>query len=220
LRQGDPAQATVYADDPVATARQWVERGATRLHVVDLGGAMGRTPLPLSLLAELATVGVPVQVGGGIRDPERARALLECGAAAVVVSSVVTDEQRLQALIAAAGTDRLLVSLDFRDGRLAVEGWTTTTPWTVADALDRVRAAGLSQVIVTAVTRDGTGTGPDVALAARCVAAGLTVVAAGGIASIADLKALRDVGAAGAIVGRALYDGRFSLAEAMEALSC
>ncbi len=211
LVQGDVRQERVYADDLVAVATRWIREGARWLHVVDLDGALAGRPVHLDLLRAIAdTAGVPVQVGGGFRTVEDIEAGLAAGAARVIVG---TSAVALSAKLAPRYGTRLAVSLDVKEGRVAVKGWTEVTSFDPI-ALGRTLAAqGVARFILTNVSRDGTLAGPDVdGVRAFTRAVGIPVIAAGGIASHDDVITLATLGVEGVIVGRALYDGRVNLA--------
>jgi phosphoribosylformimino-5-aminoimidazole carboxamide ribotide isomerase len=218
LRQGDPDRRTTVGDDPVALARRWVASGARWLHVVDLDAALAGAPRHLDLVADICrATGVPVQVGGGLRTPDHLRAAFDAGASRVVLGTAALDDDLLAAAVAEFG-DRLTASVDARDGRVAADGWRRIAPRTVLDHGRRLAAAGVRRLIYTDVARDGMLGGPDVTVLAELVrATGVAVIASGGIASADDLRAVAAAGAEGAIVGRALYEGRLTLAEALAA---
>ena len=216
LWQGDYRRETVYGDDPVAVARTFAALGAPRLHVVDLDGAREGRPVHRALIRQLvAAVPVPVQVGGGIRDAATAEAYLEDGAAAVIFGTVAVRRPEVVAQVAARYPGRVLVSLDLKDGRPAVEGWTATAgPLSVLEAL---QAAGVTELIVTDTGRDGTLAGVDPAVFRPFLQAGFRVIAAGGVRDVDDVARLRQAGLAGVITGRALYEGTLDLKEALAA---
>lgn len=209
LVQGDPARERVYSDDPVAVARTWAQRGAPWLHVVDLDGAFAGRPVHRDLIEAIArAVLVPVQAGGGVRTLEDVERLLAAGVARVVLG---TAALALAPAVAGRFGERVVAALDVRGGRTMVDGWRAAGD----DPLDLARRlvdAGIRRFIYTAVSRDGTLTGPDVeAVGAFCRTVQVPVLAAGGVGRPADLAALAEAGAAGAIVGRALYEGRVDL---------
>ena len=213
LEQGRRHSVTVEGGDPVAAATEFAAAGASWLHLVDLDGAFSGTP-DLELVRRVAAVGPPVQVGGGYRSIELVAAALEAGAARVLVGTAAVDEAFLHAAVERYGS-RLAVAVDARDGQLAVAGWTrsaATTPRTLAE---RCAAAGVARLVVTATRRDGTLAGPDLALLEDVLEAGLPVIAAGGISSLGDLHALRELRCEGAVVGSAIWRGRFGLADAV-----
>ncbi len=220
LTQGDANQVTVYRDDPVAQAHAFVDAGARALHVVDLSAALGRAGVSVGQVQRITALGVPVQVGGGVRSIDAARRWLDAGVRRVVVGSAVADRNLLGALAREVGTARVAVSLDWRHGTLATHGWRTDATLTRAGVARRLRALGWRAVTVTAVDRDGTGRGPDLELMADWMAEGFQVTAAGGIRGAQDVDALRRLGAVGAIVGRALYDGSLGAEAVAAVLQC
>ncbi len=216
LRQGDAHQSTRYAEDPIAVARRFAQDGARWVHFVDLDRAFGRGDnrgLARRFLAEAA---VRVQVGGGLRTEEAIDEMLAWGAARVVIGTkAATDPAVVGRLVARHGPGRLAVGIDAKDGRVAVRGWTEVFDLTALELAQRVQSQGARTVIYTDVARDGMLTGPDVDGARALAALGLDVIASGGVASLDDLRRIQAAGLAGAIVGRALYEGRFTLVEAL-----
>lgn len=222
LRQGNPDDATEYGEDPLEVAREWVRQGATRLHLVDLDGAFGGLPAQAELLARLmAGVPIPCQVGGGLRDAAAVGRALAAGADQVVLATAILERPALAAeLLALYGNAKVAAALDVRDGAVVGRGWQAGAPATpLAEALPALVSAGFGRFVVTAIARDGMQAGPDLALYERVLrdARGAAIVASGGISSAADVVALRELGCSGAILGRALYDGRLSLEEAIAA---
>jgi phosphoribosylformimino-5-aminoimidazole carboxamide ribotide isomerase len=224
LQQGDFARETAYADDPEAVARAFVADGARWLHVVDLDGAGGTAPKQHGAIARiLAAAGgeAQVEVAGGLRDEAAVDAALDGGAArAVVGTAALADPAFARRLVDRHGADRIAVALDVRDGQAVGHGWRADAPGVdVERALSDLSAVGIRTFEVTAIDRDGLLGSPDLDLYRRLIALDRgAIVASAGIATIADLLALRDLGCAGAIVGRALYEGRFTLRKAMAAI--
>jgi phosphoribosylformimino-5-aminoimidazole carboxamide ribotide isomerase len=220
LSQGEATRQTVYGDDPVAVAEGFVAAGAHWIHVVDLDRAFG-TGENLGVVARIAgrVAGrVRLQLGGGLRTVALVRQGLDQGVDRVVLgTAAAVDPAIVPEAVAAVGEGRLVGGIDARDGQVAIRGWTETFDLT-ADALARqVAAAGVRTVVYTDVARDGMLSGPDIEGARRLQRVGVEVIASGGVSSVADLVAVQTAGLAGAIVGRALYEGRFTLAEALEA---
>jgi phosphoribosylformimino-5-aminoimidazole carboxamide ribotide isomerase len=214
LREGERERVTVEGGDPVGAAERFRDEGASWLHLVDLDGAFSGTP-SLELLASVAAVGLPVQVGGGYRDTAAVGAALDAGAARVLVGTAALDPGFLRAAADRFGP-ALAVAVDARDGRVAVEGWTRTSSLGAGELAGACAAAGIARLLVTSTRRDGTLGGPDLELLRRVLhASGLPVIAAGGIASLADVLSVRDLGCEGAVAGTALWQGRFTLAEAV-----
>jgi phosphoribosylformimino-5-aminoimidazole carboxamide ribotide isomerase len=220
LSQGEATRQTIYGEDPVAVAQRFADEGARWIHVVDLDRAFGDGENLALVRRIVAKVGgaVRVQLGGGLRTVALVREGLDQGVSrAVLGTAAAIDPAIVPAAVAAAGTNRIAVGIDARDGRVAIRGWTETSELTAEALALRVAGEGVRTVIYTDVARDGMLSGPDLAGARRLQSAGLGVVASGGVAGAADLRAAREAGLAGAIVGRALYEGRLTLAEALAA---
>lgn len=210
LERGEFDRVVAREADPAALVERFVEAGARLLHVVDLDGARSGRTRP-ELVRRLAAVASParIQASGGVRSPRDAERLLEAGAARVVVGTAAFAAPDALERYAAALDGRLVVAVDVRAGRVVTGGWSQETELTAEEAAERCAAAGVSRLLCTAVERDGTLEGPDLDLLARVLArSGLPVLAAGGIRSRADLAAVERLGCEGAIVGRALLEGR------------
>ena len=214
LSEGRREAVTVEGGDPVAAAERFAAEGAAWLHLVDLDGAFSGDP-DLGLVSRIASVGPPVQVGGGYRGLDSVHDALEGGAARVLVGTAALDEEFLSAA-AARFDDSVAVAIDARHGTVTVHGWTRSAELTPAELARRCTAAGIRRVLVTSAQRDGTLSGPDVPLLESVLAAGLPVIAAGGIAALDDLRVLRELGCEGAVTGSAIWLDRFTLAEALE----
>ncbi len=224
LKRGDMAEATVYAENPGAQARAWQEAGCRWLHVVDLDGAIaGATVNREAVAAILASVTVPVQLGGGIRDRAAIAAWLEAGVRRVILGSIAARDPALVRAACAAHRGRVAVGIDARGGRVATEGWVNTTTMPALDLALRFEDAGAAAVIYTDIGRDGMLSGLNVAeTVALAERLSTPVIASGGVGGLADLAALRAAGCPGiegVIVGRALYDGRLSVARALATLA-
>jgi len=219
LLQGDYDRETVFGDDPVAMARRFVAAGARRLHIVDLDGAKAGAPVQAALVERVVqAAGVPCQIGGGIRTLDTARRYADAGIARIVVGSIAIEQPHLLDELATALPGRIVLGLDARDSRVAVRGWIETSPLTALDVARRHENLPLAALVYTDIATDGTLGGPNLqALSEMVSAVKLPVVASGGIATAADLEQVAAVGAAGCIVGRALYDGGLSLAAATAA---
>jgi phosphoribosylformimino-5-aminoimidazole carboxamide ribotide isomerase len=220
LVQGDFSRETRYADDPAEMARHWQAQGASRLHVVDLDGARDGVRANADVITRLiGAVKIPVQVGGGVRTLETARALLDQGADRVVVGTRAAEEPEVLALWAEElGAERLVVGVDARGGRVATHGWRTVTDLAVVDLCAQLSRGGVRRVVYTDVGRDGVLAGPNVETT-REVAQVIGVIGSGGVASVEHLRALAEAGAEGAIIGTALYEGRLHLKDAL-AVAC
>ena len=219
LHQGRFEQETRYASSPTAVARRWREHGATWIHVVDLDGAESGRSRQLDILRNMVlSIGGPVQFGGGLRTLADVTAAIDAGAdRAILGSAALTRPDLVREAVERHG-ERIVVAIDAREGKVCVSGWkrdVETSPLRFAELL---AAAGIAQIVYTDVTRDGTMRGPNVEATRRIAAAsGLAVIASGGVSSLEDLRELarlRDV--EGAIVGKALYEGRFTLREAID----
>jgi phosphoribosylformimino-5-aminoimidazole carboxamide ribotide isomerase len=222
LVQGDPARETRYGDDPAAVATEWERRGAPRLHLVDLDGALQGTPTNRGALAAiLSRIRIPAQVGGGLRSLDAVRAILDLGAAVAVLGTAAIRDPAFLESACAVFPDRVALGLDARGGILAVSGWAEATGVRATDLARRVGDLSLHAIVYTDIRRDGMLEGPNLAeLAAVAAATRIPVIASGGISSLEDLRALRTLepaGVTGAIIGKALYDGRLSLEAAVAA---
>ena len=218
LAEGDMARATVYADDPAAQARTFHDDGATALHVVDLDGAFaGAGVNSAAVEAIVAAFPGAVQVGGGIRTRADIDRWLDLGVARVVMGTAALDDPDLVRAAAAAAPGRIVVAVDARGGLVATRGWASVSAVTVADLARRFEDAGVAALLFTDVGRDGLLKGVNVdATAALAAATALPVIASGGVAGAADVTALRVYpNIAGVIVGRAIYDGRLTLPDAL-----
>ncbi|HZQ64049.1 MAG TPA: 1-(5-phosphoribosyl)-5-[(5-phosphoribosylamino)methylideneamino] imidazole-4-carboxamide isomerase [Gaiellaceae bacterium] len=221
LLEGRRERVTIEGGDPAAAAARFVEEGARWLHLVDLDGAFSGRPTPgLVERVVAAANGVPVQVGGGLRQERTIDAALEAGAARVIVGTAAAGGSTVTgpslSLLAERYGERLVVAIDARDGTVVTDGWLAESDVSAADLAHRCAEAGVRRLLVTSTRRDGSLAGPDLPLLTEVLGAGIPVLAAGGIASLDDLARLRDLGCEGAVVGSALWSGRFSLAEALE----
>jgi phosphoribosylformimino-5-aminoimidazole carboxamide ribotide isomerase len=221
LIQGDPSRETQYADQPAAVAEEWERRGARRLHVVDLDGALGRTPTNRQALgAILRTIGIPAQVGGGLRSLGAVREVLDLGAAVAIVGTAAIRDPGFLDAVCTAFPGRVALGLDARAGALAASGWTEATTVRATALAQQASHLPLAAVIYTDIQRDGMLEGPDLeGLSAVTASTRLPVIASGGVSSERDIHALKSLAppVAGAIIGRALYDGRLTLEAALHA---
>jgi phosphoribosylformimino-5-aminoimidazole carboxamide ribotide isomerase len=216
LEEGKRERATVFHDSPLALVTELARDGADRLHVVDLDGAFGE-PRQLALLAALiAASPIPVELGGGIRDRAAIDSAAALGAAFVVLGTAAVRSPALVEHACHAYPGRIIVAVDARDGIVAVEGWTVSGGVTARELTARAASWGAAAVLYTDVARDGLTGGPNVeATAALSRASDIPVIASGGVGSLDDLAQLRDAGIPAVVVGRALYEGRFSIADAV-----
>jgi phosphoribosylformimino-5-aminoimidazole carboxamide ribotide isomerase len=224
LTQGDYERETAYDADPVDAARRWAGEGAEFLHVVDLDGARAGEPRNLDAVRRIATaVECPIQVGGGLRNRASVAALLDAGAERAVIGTAALRDPDLLAALLDEHDERIVVSVDARDGKVSLAGWTETSDVDVATAVADLADRGARRFLCTAIEVDGTMEGPALAELNRIAAAtDAHVIASGGVGTIADLETLSRVAAPnveGAIVGRALYERKFTVAEALTALA-
>lgn len=218
LREGRPEVETVFSDDPVSVALRWAEMGAPRLHVVDLDGAFAGAPKHTELIREIArSVGVPLQVGGGLRSVEAVEQVLAAGAGWVVLGTKAAQDPEFLAGVSRGFQGRIIVAVDASEGRVAVDGWTRTLDLRAEAFAAEAARAGATAILYTDIARDGTESGPNLeSTRAVARAAGVPVFASGGVASLEDLRRLAGIdGVAGAIVGRALYTGAVDLKQAI-----
>jgi phosphoribosylformimino-5-aminoimidazole carboxamide ribotide isomerase len=223
LTQGEPTRQTGYGDDPIAVAERFAEQGARWIHLVDLDRAFGEGENTRQIAAVVTRLAgrVRVQLGGGLRSLERVREGLDLGVSRLVLGTAAAiDENFVPAAVEIAGSPRLAVGVDARHGMVAVRGWTETPSVRAEELAERVVRDGITTLIYTDVTRDGTMQGPDLAGALQLQLRGARIIASGGISSLEDIRAVCAGGLAGVIVGRALYEGRIELREALEAAGC
>lgn len=221
LVEGKLDRETIYSNDPVAVARVWQGSGARMLHVVDLDGAFAGSPRNLETIQEiLKAVTIPVQVGGGIRDLVTVERLLQMGVARVILGTVAIQNP---ALVAEAckrfGSDHIIVGIDARDGKVAIEGWGLTAEKDALELAGEISRMGITRVVFTDISRDGTLKGPNTeAIKKLAMSSKLKVIASGGVSTIQDIVALNELtplGVEGVIVGKALYAGTVSIDEAL-----
>jgi phosphoribosylformimino-5-aminoimidazole carboxamide ribotide isomerase len=223
LRAGRREEATVFSDRPWEVAADFARAGAHGVHVVDLDGAFAGGRRHSETVARIiADCGVPVELGGGIRDEAAVDAALAAGAALVVLGTAAVRDPALVQRACARHPGRVVVAVDARDGRVAVAGWTETTEVTALDLARRAAGWGAARILYTDVARDGLRRGPNLAATARlqrelAALGNVPVIASGGVTSLDDLRALAAAGIAMCVVGRALYDGAFTLEAAIAA---
>jgi phosphoribosylformimino-5-aminoimidazole carboxamide ribotide isomerase len=217
LVEGDFSRETVFDADPAAAARRWADAGAEWLHVVDLDGAVAGRPVNLpAIVAIRAAVDIPIQLGGGLRSLANLEDAFAAGISRTILGTVALQDPELVAAAVDRWGDAIAVGLDTRDGKLATRGWLDQSDALAVDVAQALASAGVQHFIFTDIRRDGTLSGPNLETLADLIAtidAGF--IASGGVGTLADIEAAREVGAAGAIVGRALYDGRVDLADAI-----
>ena len=221
LMQGDYDRETVFDDDPVAAARRWMVEGAERLHIVDLDGAREGAQANAAVIERIANLGAPMQVGGGVRTLAAVERYLAMGVDRVIIGTAAVANREFLAGAVERYGEAVVVSIDARGGRVAVEGWTETSEITAAVLAAELTALGVRRFIYTDIKSDGMLGGHDLGSFGEVAAAtGAPVIAAGGISSAEDITALRAAGASGAVLGRALYEGRIALRDALAAAAC
>lgn len=223
LYQGDYSRSQVFNEDPVAVARQWVEQGATRLHLVDLDGARAGEPRNLEAIEAIAkAVSVPVQVGGGLRNYSSVGNILALGVERAILGTVAVENPDLVAELCQEFPGQIAVGIDARNGKVATRGWLETSEVLATDLAEKMAQLGVAAIIYTDIHRDGTLTGPNIAALRELASAiEIPIIASGGVSSITDLLsllALEPSGVTGVIVGRALYTGDVSLKDAIQAI--
>jgi phosphoribosylformimino-5-aminoimidazole carboxamide ribotide isomerase len=220
LTRGEAKTAKFYENQfgtPVEAAQRWRDEGAGKLHIIDLDAAfaLGNNH---AVIAEVAkNVKLPIQVGGGIRSYETAEKLFQTGITQVILGALAfSDSSAIGKIQKKFGAESVIVALDNKEGLIMVEGWKTATAMTVQDALEKYTELGVRRFLITSIAQDGMLNGPDLqTLSQATLYPNAKIVAAGGIGSIGDLAALKEIGVEGAIIGKALYEGRFTLKEAI-----
>ena len=220
LRQGAMDDSTVFSDDPLATAQRWVDAGCRRLHLVDLNGAFAGRPVNGDAVTAIAASfpGLPIQIGGGLRDMQTIEHYIEAGVSFVIIGTQAVKRPAFVAQACRAFPGQVIVGLDARDGQVATDGWTAISALPASDLARRFAGDGVAAIIYTDIARDGMLQGVNVqATVDLARASEAPVIASGGITDMADIRALaaaHEAGIAGAITGRALYEGRLDLAQA------
>jgi phosphoribosylformimino-5-aminoimidazole carboxamide ribotide isomerase len=220
LTKGKAETAKCYEDQfgtPLQAAERWKAEGAGKLHIIDLDAAFSIGD-NRAVIAEITkNISLPIQVGGGIRSYEAAENLLKVGVAQVILGSLAfSDPTVIPKIIQRFGHDSVIVALDNQNGRIMVEGWQTETPMTVETALEKYTQLGVQTFLITSIAQDGMLNGPDlITLSDAVQTSNAKIIAAGGIGSIGDLAALKEINCNGAVIGKALYEGRFTLKEAL-----
>ena len=220
LSRGDPKTAKVYTQfgNAIETAKKWQSDGARKLHIIDLDAAFG-TGNNLSIITEIVeNLDLPIQVGGGIRTVEEIEKLLTMGVSQVILGALAfSDSNAIAQIQSKYGSERVIVALDNKNGKIMVKGWKTQTAFGVEKALEKFTELGVQKFLVTSITKDGTLSGPDLeTLSKACQYPNVEVIAAGGIGSLNDLTELKRVGVAATVVGKALYEDRFTFKQALK----
>jgi len=219
LRQGRMEDETIFSDDPLEVAARWVEAGARRLHLVDLNGAFAGRPVNADVIRRIASAypDLPIQVGGGIRDEETVQAYLDAGVSFVIIGTKAVSTPHFVNNLCMEFPGHVLVGLDAREGKVAIDGWSKLSHHNVIEVAQRFERDGVEAIIYTDIGRDGMMAGPNVEATAELARAiSIPVIASGGITRLDDIRALCEVaseGIMGAVIGRALYEGTLDLAE-------
>ena len=225
LRQGDMNDDTVFSDDPVATAGRWVEAGTKRLHIVDLDGAFAGKPKNVEVIHEIASTypDIEIQLGGGIRDEETIVGYLDAGVHYVIVGTKAVTDPHFINEVCVEFPNRIIVGLDAKNGKVAVDGWSKVSRHDVIDMAQRFENDGVEAIVYTDISRDGMMQGVNIEATVKLAQSiHIPVIASGGITTMDDIKALNEVadeGIIGAITGRAIYEGTIDLAEAQRWLA-
>ncbi|MGE5330114.1 MAG: 1-(5-phosphoribosyl)-5-[(5-phosphoribosylamino)methylideneamino]imidazole-4-carboxamide isomerase [Deltaproteobacteria bacterium] len=218
LYKGEFDKETVYSDDPAGMALNWQNQGAKYLHVVDLDGARAGSPQNLETIQKIIkAVNIPVQIGGGIRNIDTAKKIIEIGAERIIIgTSAITEPAMLPKAVEELG-EKLVVGIDSKDGLVAIQGWETKSSRTTLDFAKEIKKMGIKTIICTEISRDGTLQGPDTdGIKVLVQQTGIDVIASGGVGSLDDLIELKQAGAKGAIVGKALYSGNITMQQIIE----
>jgi phosphoribosylformimino-5-aminoimidazole carboxamide ribotide isomerase len=218
LVQGEFKDVTVYSDDPVEMALRWEQEGAQYLHVIDLDGARTGNPLNISVISELSvTLGIPVQMGGGIRSIETMEHILSLGIQRVILGTSAVNDSALVRRAVEAFENGIVIGIDARDGKVAIEGWEKTCDLTAVSFAKQMEQLGVNTIIYTDISRDGMLLGPNLkAMEEMAKAVNIDVIASGGMSCLKDVKEIKDTGVSGVIIGKALYTGSIDLKEAIK----
>jgi len=218
LTQGKFDQAKVYFDNPLDAAKKWADAGAQWLHVVDLNGAKEGKPVNVKPIEQIMTsIDLPVQIGGGIRTQDTAEIFLTMGAGRIVIGSAAIEDPDLVQILCVKYEERVAVSLDAKDGRVAIHGWQDVSDKDAVQLAQEFESIGLHAIIYTDISKDGMMVGPNWDGMQKMIeSVGVHIVASGGVTTLDDVKRLKDMGAGGCILGRSLYEGTIDLAEALK----
>lgn len=220
LKQGEFKEITVYSQKPEEVAALWQSQGATFLHLVDLDGALAGRSVNEKVIKKIAdTVSIPIEIGGGIRSEEAIESMLSQGVARVIIGTkAVENPEFIREVVKKFGQDRIVAGVDAKDGMVAVEGWEKISGITASKLCNRMKEYGVRHIVYTDISRDGMLTGPNVEYTKKLTEeTGMDIIASGGMSSMEDLRQLYHAGVRGAIIGKALYEKRIDLKEAIEA---
>jgi len=222
LYQGRADKETVYFDDPLEVARMWEGKGARRLHMVDLDGAFKGVPQNQEIIKKIASsLSIPIQVGGGIRDEDTVKGLLALGISRVIMGTAAVSNPSLVKTLVKKFGDSIMVGVDAQDGMVAVKGWVESSTLKALDLVKVMETVGVKEVVYTDIARDGTLEGPNLEATKEIAEnTSISIIASGGVSSLADIRGARELetsGISGIIVGQALYKGKFTLEEALQA---
>ena len=218
LRQGAFKDITIYSDAPEKVAAHWQERGASFLHLVDLDGALAGYSVNEEVIRRIAdTVSIPIEIGGGIRSKEAVERMLDLGVRRVIIGTKAAEHPEfLRDMVRTFGEEAIVAGVDAKDGMVAVEGWEKVSSLTASDLCLTMKEYGVRHIVYTDISRDGMLSGPNVEATRKLTEeTGLDIIASGGVSCMEDLKCLHEAGIRGAIIGKALYENRIDLAEAV-----
>lgn len=218
LRQGAFKDITIYSDAPEKVAAHWQEKGASFLHLVDLDGALAGYSVNEEVIRRIAdTVSIPIEIGGGIRSKEAVERMLDLGVRRVIIGTKAAEHPEfLRDMVRTFGEEAIVAGVDAKDGRVAVEGWEKVSSLTASDLCLTMKEYGVRHIVYTDISRDGMLSGPNVEATRKLTEeTGLDIIASGGVSCMEDLKCLHEAGIRGAIIGKALYENRIDLAEAV-----
>ena len=218
LRQGAFKDITIYSDAPEKVAAHWQEKGASFLHLVDLDGALAGYSVNEEVIRRIAdTVSIPIEIGGGIRSKEAVERMLDLGVRRVIIGTkAVEHPEFLRDMVRTFGEEAIVAGVDAKDGMVAVEGWEKVSSLTASDLCLTMKEYGVRHIVYTDISRDGMLSGPNVEATRKLTEeTGLDIIASGGVSCMEDLKCLHEAGIRGAIIGKALYENRIDLAEAV-----
>ena len=216
LFKGDPAQKTIYSDDPVGVAKKWEAEGADMLHIVDLDATLSLGDNREIIKKIVSAVSIPVEVAGGLRSESLILEMAQIADRIVIGTLAFNDPELLQKIFSTLGAEKIVISVDHKDGYIVTHGWQTTTDVPLIDSMREFLAVGFSEFLLTNVNKDGTLQGPDLEfLESACQLNGANVISSGGISSVSDIVPVKEKHAWGVILGRALYDGKISISESV-----